>query len=570
MFGFADLGVTLAFLLSSRAPRSASSTASSAGTRRTRPCPPRSTPRASPRSTMSRESAVNLPALDGGRRSSTSRWSPASAGSATGNTQSAADYLVGGRQIHPVLMALAYGSTFISTSAIVGFGGVAALFGMGLLWLTALNIFVGIFIAFVVFGRPTRRLGRRARRAHLPRAARAPLPLALHPGLRRRHDRAAHAALRGGGADRRRALPRGPAQARLRPRALVFAVITGRTCSSAGSRAWSTPTPSRAALMFVGMVFLLVVTYSKTGGAGAHQALTELADKVPGGAAEGGAPRLDRHARGSARRIWWQLVSTIVLGVGIGVLAQPQLTLRFMTVKSGKELNRALVPGGIFILFMTGVAFVVGALTNVYFWNGAGEDRARHGDRPGHRQAEHRQGHPDLHPAAMPEWFGYLFMLTLLAAAMSTLSAQFHAIGTAIGRDLYQEAIAGGRHQERTVPIAKVGILVGFVATVVAGLPARRRHRRHRHRALLRHVRGRVPAGLRGGAVLEAGDPGRAPSRACWPGFASGRSGCCSSTRRSRRRWASRGSSSASRACSRAPSGRWSTPSSSRCRSRRW
>src|SRR5512141_2265169 len=75
------------------------------------------------------------------------------------NTKSAADFLVGGRQIHPMLMALAYGSTFISASAIVGFGGVAALYGMGLLWLTAANILVGIFIAFVVFGRPTRRLG---------------------------------------------------------------------------------------------------------------------------------------------------------------------------------------------------------------------------------------------------------------------------------------------------------------------------------------------------------------------------------------------------------------------------
>src|SRR5512138_314648 len=75
------------------------------------------------------------------------------------NTRSAADYLVGGRQIHPMLMALAYGSTFISTSAIVGFGGAASMFGLGLLWLTALNIFVGIFIAFAVFGRATRRLG---------------------------------------------------------------------------------------------------------------------------------------------------------------------------------------------------------------------------------------------------------------------------------------------------------------------------------------------------------------------------------------------------------------------------
>ena len=74
---------------------------------------------------------------------------------------------------------------------------------------------------------------------------------------------------------------------------------------------------------------------------------------------------------------------------------------------------------------------------------------------------------PTFIQLAMPQWFGYLFMLTLLAAAMSTLSAQFHAIGTAIGRDLYQEVIAGGRHQERTVPIAKAGILVGFVATVI-------------------------------------------------------------------------------------------------------
>jgi SSS family solute:Na+ symporter len=58
-------------------------------------------------------------------------------------------------------MALAYGSTFISTSAIVGFGGQAANFGMGLLWLTFLNIFLGIFVAFIFFGKQTRAMGHR-------------------------------------------------------------------------------------------------------------------------------------------------------------------------------------------------------------------------------------------------------------------------------------------------------------------------------------------------------------------------------------------------------------------------
>ena len=41
------------------------------------------------------------------------------------HTKTSEDYLVGGRKIHPMIMALSYGSTFISTSAIVGFGGAA-------------------------------------------------------------------------------------------------------------------------------------------------------------------------------------------------------------------------------------------------------------------------------------------------------------------------------------------------------------------------------------------------------------------------------------------------------------
>jgi len=47
-------------------------------------------------------------------------------------TTNTSDYLVGGRQMNPIVMALSYGATFISASAIVGFGGVAAAFGMGI------------------------------------------------------------------------------------------------------------------------------------------------------------------------------------------------------------------------------------------------------------------------------------------------------------------------------------------------------------------------------------------------------------------------------------------------------
>ena len=74
-------------------------------------------------------------------------------------TKTALDYLVAGRNVHPFVMALSYGATFISTSAIIGFGGAAALFGMGLLWLTFLNISIGILLSFIIFGKRTRKIG---------------------------------------------------------------------------------------------------------------------------------------------------------------------------------------------------------------------------------------------------------------------------------------------------------------------------------------------------------------------------------------------------------------------------
>jgi len=36
-----------------------------------------------------------------------------------------------------------------------------------------------------------------------------------------------------------------------------------------------------------------------------------------------------------------------------------------------------------------------------------------------------------------PPWFVALFLVTLMAAAMSTNSAQFHSLGTALSRDFF-------------------------------------------------------------------------------------------------------------------------------------
>ena len=475
-------------------------------------------------------------------------------------TKSASDYLVAGRNANPVIMALSYGATFISTSAIVGFGGAAANLGMGVLWLTVLNISVGIFTAFVVFGNPTRRMGHHLDAHTFPEL------------MGKRFDSRliqilcaliifcfmplyAMAVMIGG------AEFIGPIFHISYDAALyLFAVIVAAYVIAGGIKGVMLTDALQGAIMLVGMVALLGITYFKLGGfVTAHQTLTDMAPMVPKslaalghqgwtampvfGWAAPGAPAADA----AKFTLWWTMVSTIVMGVGIGVLAQPQLIVRFMTVKSKQALNRGVAAGGIFILFMTGVAFVVGSLSNAYFakneaitcriveenvlldpgvdGNGvlttlaadaAPEVKARAkafvsyklpGERPetmpqfilktpamsitrgtNGEQDIIRPGMiaiartvtlgttmkgnsdtiiPRFVNSAMPKWFSVLFLMTLLSAAMSTLSSQFHTMGTAAGRDIFETL--GMRHSGRSVLITRCGIVVGLIAAIVLG-----------------------------------------------------------------------------------------------------
>jgi solute:Na+ symporter, SSS family len=474
-------------------------------------------------------------------------------------TKTATDYLVAGRKAHPVIMALSYGATFISTSAIVGFGGVAANFGMGLLWLTFLNIFVGIFIAFVFLGNPARRMGHHLDAHTFPEL------------LGRRFDsKFIHifsalvifvfmplyaTAVIIGGAEFMAPVFRVSYDTAL----YIFAFIVAAYVIAGGLKGVMLTDALQGGIMLVGMLILISATYRMLGGVTtAHQALTDMGGQVPKFLAAIGhqgwtsMPKFGWSAPGTAmpaavqHHLWWIMVTTIVMGVGIGVLAQPQLIVRFMTVKSKQALNRAVIMGGIFILCMTGVAFVVGALSNVYFaqketitckivndniqadpgadkkgklaalpedaadevkaravrlvsyklagepeeapvhyvlWTDKmeierGEDGAPDTIRP-HLVSVMRtvglgttmSGNtdviiPNFISSAMPRWFGIVFLLTLLAAAMSTLSSQFHTIGTAIGRDVFEQAVHQ-RHSSKSILITRLGITIGLIVSIV-------------------------------------------------------------------------------------------------------
>jgi SSS family solute:Na+ symporter len=491
-------------------------------------------------------------------------------------TKTTTDYLVAGRKAHPFVMALSYGATFISTSAIVGFGGVAAMFGMSLLWLTFCNIFVGIFIAFIFLGEPTRRIGHRLDAHTFPELLGrryqsrfiqvfAGLVIALFMPLY-------GAAVLIGGTEFLSTAFHLDYNAAL----LLFAVIVAAYVFYGGLKGVMYTDALQGTIMFVGMATLVVYTYAKVGGIVAgHRALTDLADLVPASLTaigHRGWTAMPQFGFGDTKyNLWWIIVSTIVMGVGIGVLAQPQLVVRFMTVKSKRELNRAVGMGAVFILAMVGVAYVTGSLSNAYFahhgvlfqgrvikvldagkkhallqvmkttpggeWQDAIKETAKDGkvvnstapvradpegnwlpvtretsaagviregvvvpvvldkdqlylpEKIGPNQiAQGRsisivyakgvsdQIMPTFITTAMPKWFGVVFLLTLLAAAMSTLSSQFHTVGTAAGRDVFERLMARkpAAGSNRTILIVRIAILLGLVLAVAIGYYAKK------------------------------------------------------------------------------------------------
>lgn len=386
-------------------------------------------------------------------------------------TKSTEDYLIAGRDTHPFIMALSYGATFISTAAIVGFGGVAAWLGQSLLWLTFFNIFVGIFVAFVFLGNPTRKMGYRLNAHTFPeflgkrfdskfiQVFGAIIILLFMPLY-------ATAVLIGGThfislyfhIDYNVAL-------------FTFSIIITAYVIAGGLKGVMLTDALQGTIMFFAMVILLIFTFDSLGGV--DQAYTKLEmvwqqtvaplaevsmkELKPGSADfmmklstlwgfEGWSSMPQFLSNG-----WLFVITTITLGVGIGVLAQPQLVVRFMTVKSKKELNRAVLIGGIFIISMTGFIFIVGALTNAwYFEFNNGQNALQSAGSIG-------KVIPHFINEAMPKWFAFIFLFALISAAMSTLSSQFHTMGTAVGRDLVEQI---SKKNMNSTMVTRVGIMV--------------------------------------------------------------------------------------------------------------
>lgn len=361
------------------------------------------------------------------------------------NTKNNQEFLLGRNKTGPVIIALSYGATFLSASAVIGFGGQAAVHGMSLIWLCFLNLFVGLIVAFLVFGGPTRRKGRELGASTFAdllgkiykskgiRAFTAILIIVMMPIY-------AAAVLKGGVNSLATITGLNDMYDII---LIALAVIVAVYVVYGGIIAVMYNDALQAAIMFAGMAVILVVTYNHLGGVtAANDSLVNLWDSsVIGSINTGTLPGFNGWTNFSdfGSKEWMTVVTTFLLGVGIGALTQPQLAVRFMSAKSDKDLNKSLIIGSVFMLVIVGSAYTVGSLSNVYFMDEHGMIAYTYINSIGLGTDYIIPQYilEIFHGMTFGDLFISLFLLSLVCAAISTISALLHTIGAAGGYDIY-------------------------------------------------------------------------------------------------------------------------------------
>jgi len=159
--------------------------------------------------------------------------------------------------------------------------------------------------------------------------------------------------------------------------------------------------------------------------------------------------------------IWWQLITTLFFGISVGLLSQPQLGVRFLTLKNTRDIKIAVGFGAVFVLVVNGGGILTGALSNLAAYSNPAIGKT----------AIEMVGMnvdsiiPFAIRSFLPEWLGYIILFTLFSAALSTSTAQIHTMATSLGYDF----MIKGLKVKASIGLVKAAALISLAVVIVVG-----------------------------------------------------------------------------------------------------
>lgn len=354
--------------------------------------------------------------------------------------QSSSDYLIGGRKIGAMVSALSFVAAYFSSVVIIGGGAFGYKYGLSTLWIAAINVLLGCFLAWVVLGKKTRELTKKYNAITLPDffAKRYQLPFArifvsvviclfliiYNVSILKGLGDTFHILLE---------IP------------YVWGVIISGLIvlvyvSFGGYLAVVWTGFIQALIMGAGLILLLTNTLRETGGLTAG--VLALKNTNPGLVETPG--------------VWgFPGLISYVLVVSFGVWGMPQMLARFYSIKSNKAIRTGTIIatiGGAMAI----IPYLVGALARTKFPDLVNVDQAI----------------PMMVSEFMSPTATAIFFIGVIAAGMSTFSSVLIISSGAMVRDLLKTSFSIRINEKQEIRWnTMTNILIGFISILVAIKP---------------------------------------------------------------------------------------------------
>jgi SSS family solute:Na+ symporter len=347
------------------------------------------------------------------------------------------DYFLGGRSIGPWVTAFSFIAAYFSSVLIIGGGGFGYKFGLGTLWIGAINVLVGCFMAWMVLGRRVRRMTQKLDTMTIPEF------FAERFGSQAARIFAAAiimiflivynvSVLKGMG-NAFEVLMGWPYTLSV----LISGIIILLYVAIGGYLAVVWTSFIQAWVMIFGLIFLTVFALIEVGGLTQLNLSLSAIDpgliKTPG--------------------VWgWAGLISFSLIVSFGVWGMPQLIVRFYSIKKARLIKLGAVlatVGGTVAL----LPYLNGAIARVLY--------------PGLESAD--LAIPTLTKGVLPAWAGGLLLAGVIAAGMSTFAAVLIIVSSSVVRDVMQK---GMKIKFTEKQLANGGRIVCVVAGLVSLLIA--------------------------------------------------------------------------------------------------
>ncbi len=352
-------------------------------------------------------------------------------------TKSSSDYLIGGRRIGAMVSSFSFVAAYFSSVVIIGGGAFGYLYGLSTLWVAAINVLLGCFLAWVVLGKKTRELTARYNAVTLPDffAKRYQIPFArvFVSIVICLFLIVYNVSILKGLGDTFHVLLEIPYMWGVILSGLIVLIYV----SFGGYLAVVWTGFIQAIIMGTGLVLLLTNTLRATGGMSAGvralNAINEGLVQTPG--------------------IWgFPGLLSYILIVSFGVWGMPQMLARFYSIKD----NKAIRWGTVFATVGGAMAFIpylTGAFARIQFPDLANADQAI----------------PMMVNEFMPPLAIAIFFVGVIAAGMSTFSSVLIISSGAMVRDLLKKSFSIQLSEKKEIRWSMMtNMIVGLISILLA------------------------------------------------------------------------------------------------------